>query len=38
MVISSEWRIEAARVHHSALAALASDHLPVLAQLELPKK
>lgn len=38
IVISDEWRIEAARVHHSALAAIASDHLPVLARLDLPKK
>ena len=38
IVISDEWRIEAARVHHSALAAVASDHLPVVAKLDLPKK
>lgn len=37
IVISDEWRIEAVGVHHSALAAMASDHLPVLARLLLKK-
>lgn len=31
------WRCRQAQVHHSALAAVASDHLPVLAELELPE-
>lgn len=29
------WRCRAAQVHHSALAAVASDHLPIHADLEL---
>ncbi|HKX79960.1 MAG TPA: endonuclease/exonuclease/phosphatase family protein [Novosphingobium sp.] len=36
-VISAEWRVAGTRVHHSALAAKGSDHLPVYAALELPK-
>jgi endonuclease/exonuclease/phosphatase family metal-dependent hydrolase len=35
IVHSSEWRCEGASVHHSALAAVASDHLPVTAALSL---
>ena len=35
IVHSREWRCEGAGVHHSALAALASDHLPVRAELTL---
>jgi endonuclease/exonuclease/phosphatase family metal-dependent hydrolase len=35
IVHSPEWRCEEARVHHSALASVASDHLPVLARLVL---
>ncbi|HUQ14393.1 MAG TPA: endonuclease/exonuclease/phosphatase family protein [Novosphingobium sp.] len=35
IVISHEWRVEACGVHHSALAAKASDHLPVWARLTL---
>ncbi len=38
IVISPEWELAEAGVHHSALAARASDHLPVFSQLELPKK
>ena len=30
------WKVVAQGVHHSALAAQASDHLPVWARLELP--
>jgi len=30
------WRCHHSQVHHSALAAVASDHLPVVAELELP--
>jgi endonuclease/exonuclease/phosphatase family metal-dependent hydrolase len=37
IVVSGEWTVEKVAVHHSALAAVASDHLPVLARLELPK-
>jgi endonuclease/exonuclease/phosphatase family metal-dependent hydrolase len=36
IVVSSEWRVVGTGVHHSALAAIASDHLPVWAKLELP--
>ena len=36
IVVSPEWEIAAAGVHHSALAAQGSDHLPVWARLELP--
>ena len=35
IVASSQWRCRAAGVHHSALAARGSDHLPVWAELEL---
>lgn len=38
IVASRHWRCEDARVHHTALSAVASDHLPVVAELELPKK
>lgn len=30
------WRCDGAAVHHSALAAVASDHLPIHADLQLP--
>ena len=35
IVHSGEWTVSAAGVHHSALAAVASDHLPVRATLSL---
>ena len=35
IVVSSEWSVVEARVHHSPLAASGSDHLPVLADLAL---
>ncbi len=35
IVHSHGWRCEEVRVHHSALAAVASDHLPVTARLTL---
>ncbi len=38
IVVSDEWEVERTAVHHSALASVASDHLPVLAELALPKK
>lgn len=37
IVTSPGWRCEEADVHHSALASVASDHLPVRARLSLPK-
>ena len=37
IVASKEWHCVEMGVHHSALAAQASDHLPVFATLELPK-
>lgn len=36
IVASPEWRCVEAKVHHTALSAVASDHLPVVATLELP--
>ncbi|WP_298198633.1 endonuclease/exonuclease/phosphatase family protein [Novosphingobium sp.] len=36
IVASGEWQTLESRVHHSALAARASDHLPVTARLGLP--
>ena len=36
IVLSPEWRLLGTHVHHSALAARGSDHLPVVARLELP--
>jgi len=36
IVVSPEWRVVSMGVHHSALAAKASDHLPVWAKVELP--
>jgi endonuclease/exonuclease/phosphatase family metal-dependent hydrolase len=38
MVISAEWDLLESAVHHSVLAARGSDHLPVFARLQLPKK
>ena len=37
IAISGDWAVAEAHVHHSALAARASDHLPVWARLELLK-
>ena len=37
IVVSPDWRIVETAVHHSALASRGSDHLPVVARLELPK-
>jgi endonuclease/exonuclease/phosphatase family metal-dependent hydrolase len=36
IVPSADWRVVEAGIHHSALAAKASDHLPVKATLQLP--
>jgi len=38
IAVSADWHLVATGVHHSALAARASDHLPVWAELDLPKK
>ena len=38
VVISPDWDCAGSGVHHSAAAAIASDHLPVWAKLSLPKK
>jgi endonuclease/exonuclease/phosphatase family metal-dependent hydrolase len=37
IVASGEWQVAGTGVHHSALAAVSSDHLPVWATLSLPK-
>jgi endonuclease/exonuclease/phosphatase family metal-dependent hydrolase len=36
IIVSDVWEVAHAAVHHSALAAVASDHLPVIARLALP--
>ena len=38
IIVSLEWEVLNADVHRSALSAVGSDHLPVLASLKLPKK
>jgi len=38
IVTTGHWHVHQVGVHHSALSAVGSDHLPVLARLELPKK
>jgi len=38
IVVSDEWTVDKTHAHHSALASVASDHLPVVATLQLPKK
>ena len=38
IIASAEWSVARAEVHHSALSAKGSDHLPVRAHLALPKK
>jgi len=37
IIVSSECEVLGTGVHHSALSAVGSDHLPVFASLELPK-
>lgn len=37
VVVSEGWDVVEAGVHHSALATVGSDHLPVVARLALPK-
>jgi len=36
IVVSQGWEVEGSGVHHSPLAAIGSDHLPVWANLRLP--
>ncbi|WP_395392268.1 endonuclease/exonuclease/phosphatase family protein [Novosphingobium sp. BL-8A] len=38
IIVSNEWAIVGTNVHHSPLSATGSDHLPVFATLQLPKK
>ena len=38
IVVSDDCQVLRTGVHHSALAAVGSDHLPVFASLEMPKK
>jgi endonuclease/exonuclease/phosphatase family metal-dependent hydrolase len=38
IIVSGEWKVMATGVHHSAVAARASDHLPVWAKLNLPEE
>ncbi|MFA7586658.1 MAG: endonuclease/exonuclease/phosphatase family protein [Novosphingobium sp.] len=38
VIVSSEWHVGSVGVHHSALAASGSDHLPIFAKVHLPKK
>jgi endonuclease/exonuclease/phosphatase family metal-dependent hydrolase len=38
IAITDGWEVTSTGVHHSALASVASDHLPVIARLTLPKK
>lgn len=37
IVISPDWQVAETAVHHSALSARSSDHLPIFARLALPK-
>ena len=36
IVASTHWRVCGSKVHRTALSAIASDHLPIVATLELP--
>ncbi|MFC0685545.1 endonuclease/exonuclease/phosphatase family protein [Novosphingobium clariflavum] len=38
IIVSEQWVVLGTKVHHSPLSAIGSDHLPVFAALELPKK
>ncbi len=38
IVATPDWQYQGSGVHHSSLAASASDHLPVWASLSMPKK
>ncbi|WP_226632316.1 endonuclease/exonuclease/phosphatase family protein [Novosphingobium profundi] len=38
IIISEGWEVRGTNVHRSALSAIGSDHLPVFAALDLPKK
>jgi endonuclease/exonuclease/phosphatase family metal-dependent hydrolase len=37
IAVSGGWEVTMTGVHHSPLASIASDHLPVIARLQLPK-
>lgn len=37
VVVSRDWTVEGTGVHHSALSARGSDHLPIWAELTMPK-
>ncbi len=38
IIVSNDIAIDGCGVHHSSIAARASDHLPIWAQIQLPKK
>jgi endonuclease/exonuclease/phosphatase family metal-dependent hydrolase len=38
IIVSQQWAVLGTNVHHSPLSAIGSDHLPVFASLQLPKK
>lgn len=38
IIVSQQWAVRGTKVHHSPLSAIGSDHLPIFASLELPKK
>ncbi|MCB2079585.1 MAG: endonuclease/exonuclease/phosphatase family protein [Novosphingobium sp.] len=38
IIVSDHWEVAGTGVHHSALSSRGSDHLPVWAELTLPKK
>jgi len=35
IIVTADWRVDGIGVHHSALSAIGSDHLPVWARLEI---
>ncbi|AXB77841.1 endonuclease/exonuclease/phosphatase family protein [Novosphingobium sp. P6W] len=37
IIVSREWEVLGTQVHHSPLSAIGSDHLPVVASLNMPK-
>jgi len=37
IIVSDEWQVRSSGAHHSALSARGSDHLPIWANLTLPK-
>lgn len=38
IIVSAQWDVLGTHVHHSPTSAIGSDHLPVFASLQLPKK